>query len=66
MKHEDKQAPQPTKRRTLRLKAMKYCLTQDGLGCRNLDVVILRFFFNKTGKIYIQKNCVLATERVIT
>jgi hypothetical protein len=30
------------KRRALRLKAMKYCLTQDGLGWRNLDGVILR------------------------
>jgi hypothetical protein len=30
------------KRRALRLKAMKYCLTQDGLGWRNIDGVILR------------------------
>jgi hypothetical protein len=30
------------KRRALRLKAMKYYLTQEGLGWRNLDGVILR------------------------
>jgi hypothetical protein len=30
------------KRISLRLKAMKYCLTQDGLGWRNLDGVILK------------------------
>jgi hypothetical protein len=30
------------KRRALRLKAMKYCLTQDGLGWKNLDGIILR------------------------
>jgi hypothetical protein len=30
------------KRRSLRLKAMKYCLTEDGLGWRNPDGVILR------------------------
>jgi transposase InsO family protein len=30
------------KRRALRLKAMKYCLTEDGLGWRNPDGVILR------------------------
>jgi hypothetical protein len=30
------------KRRALILKAMKYCLTEDGLGWRNLDGVILR------------------------
>jgi hypothetical protein len=30
------------KRRALRLKDMKYCLTQDGLGWRNPDGVILR------------------------
>jgi hypothetical protein len=30
------------KRRALRLKAAKYCIIQDGLGCRNPDGVILR------------------------
>jgi ribonuclease HI/transposase InsO family protein len=30
------------KRRALRLKAMKYCLTEDGLGWKNPDGVILR------------------------
>ena len=30
------------KRRALRLKAMKYCLTEDGLGWRNPNMVILR------------------------
>ena len=30
------------KRRALTLKATKYCLTKDGLGCRNPDGLILR------------------------
>jgi hypothetical protein len=30
------------KKRALRLKAMKYCLTQDGLGWKNPDGIILR------------------------
>jgi hypothetical protein len=30
------------KRRDLRLKAMKYCLTEDGLGWKNPDGVLLR------------------------
>jgi hypothetical protein len=30
------------KRRALRLKAMKYCLTEDGLGWKNPDGVLLR------------------------
>jgi hypothetical protein len=30
------------KRRALKLKAMKYCLTQDGLGWKNPDGIILR------------------------
>jgi hypothetical protein len=30
------------KRRYLRLKSMRFCLTQDGLGWRNLDGIILR------------------------
>jgi hypothetical protein len=29
------------KRRDLRLRAMKYCLTEDGLGWRNIDGVII-------------------------
>jgi hypothetical protein len=30
------------KKRALKLKAMKYCLTQDGLGWKNPDGIILR------------------------